>query len=81
MRRTREWWARLLPYQRNELWYLERGRKVHGAGLFECEGCAGFVSGGGLCPTCEQRYQALLYKANGEANHGEGNELARVVAE
>ena len=81
MRRTKEWWARLDKYERGYLVYLERVQhKYYSGGGYlpddcsECSGCSQpMLGGGGLCATCGGRLDALIAKANGEVDDGQGN--------
>jgi hypothetical protein len=72
VRRTREWYARLLPSERNELYYLERAAKTNLAsshlpeGYGDCGYCSTPTGGGGLCSRCNQRLNEIIAKGETE---------------
>ena len=68
MRRTKEWWAMLTPYERGVLWYLERAEgHISGGspylpdGYGDCPMCS-TPSGSGLCMSCLKELIRLLHK-------------------
>ena len=73
MRRTKQWWTILTAAERSELCWLERCNSVwatHGRSAnlpddcSECLNCSTPHTGIGLCPACNQRLNALIYKAD-----------------
>ena len=73
MKRTKEWWARLIKAERSELVYLERVEARGGGGrssylpddCSECPNCSTPHLGYGLCPLCLERLGNLVQKASG----------------
>ena len=71
MKRTHEWWARLTPGERSELWYLERAGNrdaANDAGVPEGYGGCNLCDSptqGALCRTCLRRSIELVCKAEG----------------
>lgn len=74
MRRTSEWWARLLPEERSILVWLEKldarggssGSSYLPDDCSECNGCGNPQMGSGLCVRCLERIEEL--RAKGDAN-------------
>jgi hypothetical protein len=72
MRRTKQWWNKLIADERSELCWLERCNlkwATRGsAGLpddcLECENCSTPHSGMSLCPACNQRLDEIINKAD-----------------
>lgn len=74
MKRTKEWWARLTPKERSELWWLERAQTApsFSSDLIpdDCSYCANDNCslphpGRGLCLVCRKRLITLCEKADG----------------
>jgi len=71
MRRTKEWWARLEPWERQALVRLERDNNRLGSGsaylpedCTECPSCGNPTVGVGMCQSCSSVLEKLLAKAN-----------------
>ena len=71
MRRTKEWWAALKPWERSQLMTIEKNaRRLSGLGGYlpddcgECPNCSEPVVGGGLCDYCFKELETLIRKAN-----------------
>ena len=67
MRRTKEWWARLEPWERSWLVNMERASTYAGEYLPEdaslCPGCGDPVTGG-MCARCNALYDDIMEKAD-----------------
>ena len=72
MKRTKQWWAALTKAERSELCQLERCNSewliTRSPNLpddcSECPKCSTPHIGIGLCPVCNLRLNALIYKAD-----------------
>jgi len=74
-RRTKEWWAKLQPWERSWLVNMERisaqGHHLGGGGYLpddcgECDGCGDTTYMGSLCPNCKAIYERILEKTQEE---------------
>jgi len=72
MKRTKEWWARLMPDERSHLVYLERQQNELAIGspylpddVGECPAC-GQLSHYGLCDCCQNSLDKYIKKGNGK---------------
>lgn len=69
MRRTKEWWACLEPWERSHLVHLERAQYRYGSGwnlpegYSECSSC-GNPTSGSLCSWCCGDLSKYIRKAN-----------------
>jgi len=71
MKRTKEWWAALEPWERSHLMAIEKS-EYHSSGLSgylpddcgECPNCSQPVLGSGLCSYCDEEAASLIRKAN-----------------
>jgi Pyruvate/2-oxoacid:ferredoxin oxidoreductase delta subunit len=72
MKRTKQWWASLTPEERSELHWLEwhnskwsiRNSIFQPGECRECEICHKHCLEAGICPTCHQRLDFLIKKAD-----------------
>ena len=68
MRRTKEWWAMLKPYERTRLWHLERMQWASSSSAYlpygygDCPMCSTPSSGGGLCMSCLKEWIRIVHK-------------------